>query len=223
MQNWNPDYIFEIPCPACGAEVEFWKDEPMRKCDACKHEIRNPRIDLGCAKWCKAASDCLGEDMMDEIVVEPLCDRLVVAMRTVFGEDTVNIERALERLKNAEAILEGEQGDPLVIKAAAILFDVDSFLLVHSVQDNAQTTSVKSILIDHEINAAASEQICRIAGELQQGELHTQEYRVLWDAEWLVTIPEEHEDLDSKEMAALIARVFRTGKGRALAEKRFLP
>ena len=60
QRYWKPEDIFNVLCPYCKAEIEFWKDEPVRPCPDCKKEIRNPRIDLGCAEWCKYAKDCIG-------------------------------------------------------------------------------------------------------------------------------------------------------------------
>ncbi len=61
QQYWKPEDIFEIPCPYCGTMMEFWKDEPFLKCYHCERNVRNPRIDLGCAEWCKEADKCTGE------------------------------------------------------------------------------------------------------------------------------------------------------------------
>lgn len=60
MRFWKPEDIFEAPCPRCGGAIEFWKDESSRKCRGCGQVARNPRIDLGCAEWCKFADQCLG-------------------------------------------------------------------------------------------------------------------------------------------------------------------
>ena len=60
MKFWKPQDVFEVECPACGTGIEFWKDEPVRPCPECKAEVRNPRIDLGCAQWCEHAEECLG-------------------------------------------------------------------------------------------------------------------------------------------------------------------
>ena len=48
-----------VPCPACGNLVEFFTDEPKRKCRCGKVILREslPK----CAEWCPAASVCLGE------------------------------------------------------------------------------------------------------------------------------------------------------------------
>jgi hypothetical protein len=60
MRNWVPSDIFDSNCPNCNYKIEFWKDEPFRICRSCKSEVKNPRIDLGCAKWCKHGNECLG-------------------------------------------------------------------------------------------------------------------------------------------------------------------
>lgn len=59
-QNWRFEDIFEVQCPHCRTVLEFWKDEPMLLCKGCGREVRNPRLDLGCARWCKYADKCLG-------------------------------------------------------------------------------------------------------------------------------------------------------------------
>jgi Zn finger protein HypA/HybF involved in hydrogenase expression len=59
-QFWKPGDIFEIVCPACGAKVEFFKDDAKRRCPGCGHQFPNPKLNLGCAKWCKFADKCLG-------------------------------------------------------------------------------------------------------------------------------------------------------------------
>ncbi|KXS56512.1 MAG: hypothetical protein AMR96_02420 [Candidatus Adiutrix intracellularis] len=57
---WKPDDIFDIVCPICGAKIEFFKDEGRRHCLGCGQVFTNPRLNVGCAKWCKFADKCLG-------------------------------------------------------------------------------------------------------------------------------------------------------------------
>jgi hypothetical protein len=59
QRYWKPDDIFDVICPSCGNEIEFWKDESLRTCAKCKNSVCNPRIDLGCAKWCQHGKECL--------------------------------------------------------------------------------------------------------------------------------------------------------------------
>jgi endogenous inhibitor of DNA gyrase (YacG/DUF329 family) len=56
--NFTPDDVFEVPCPACGTQVEFFKDDPTRRCPNCGNRFPNPKLDVGCAAWCPAASRC---------------------------------------------------------------------------------------------------------------------------------------------------------------------
>jgi hypothetical protein len=56
---WKPEDIFDVKCPGCGHSVEFFKDEPKRKCRNCGQTVINPKIDLGCAQWCQYAEQCL--------------------------------------------------------------------------------------------------------------------------------------------------------------------
>ena len=58
--RWRSEDVFESPCPGCGAPIEFWKDEPRRRCRRCGRTAFNPRFDPGCAAWCPMAGDCLG-------------------------------------------------------------------------------------------------------------------------------------------------------------------
>ena len=56
---WKPEDIFEVKCLNCGEPIEFFKDEPRLKCRKCGRTVVNPKIDLGCAQWCKFAEQCL--------------------------------------------------------------------------------------------------------------------------------------------------------------------
>jgi len=60
MRYWTLEDIYDITCPFCKTEIEFWKDEPIRHCPKCKKEVRNPKIDTGCSEWCKHSDECLG-------------------------------------------------------------------------------------------------------------------------------------------------------------------
>ena len=60
LQFWRLEDIFEVACPYCRTGIEFWKDEPSVKCPRCRKVIVNPKLDLGCAQWCRHAEQCLG-------------------------------------------------------------------------------------------------------------------------------------------------------------------
>ncbi len=61
-QYWGFDAIYNVSCPKCSQPVEFFRDEVRRKCRSCGEMVFNDRMDLGCAKWCPAASSCIGAE-----------------------------------------------------------------------------------------------------------------------------------------------------------------
>ena len=58
LRYWKPDDIFFVKCPFCNNEIEFWKDEPVRICNKCNKQIKNPKINNGCTEWCKYGGCC---------------------------------------------------------------------------------------------------------------------------------------------------------------------
>jgi hypothetical protein len=65
LRYWKPEDICYVPCPHCGGEIEFWRDEPVRACPDCAAEVRHPQLDLGCASWCRFAETCAGTEPED--------------------------------------------------------------------------------------------------------------------------------------------------------------
>ena len=61
MRQWQPDDVYDVICPYCKAEIEFFKDDSRLNCPSCGKKVRNPKLDLGCAQWCEFADKCLGE------------------------------------------------------------------------------------------------------------------------------------------------------------------
>jgi ribosomal protein S27E len=55
---WKKGDIFDVRCPKCGKEVEFFKDDVRRRCK-CGRTIVNPKLDLACAEWCQHAEKCV--------------------------------------------------------------------------------------------------------------------------------------------------------------------
>ena len=56
-----------------------------------------------------------------------------------------------------------------------------------------------------------------IANHHSAKNIDTLEFRILWDSDWLVNIPEEFPSLSQEKMAKLINKVFKTDTGRKLA------
>lgn len=224
---WKPDAIFEVECTSCSKAVEFFKDEPQLKCRHCGHVVINPKIDLGCAEWCQYAQQCLGVTVKNLTFVR---QKLIDEMKKVFGPDEKRIKHALSVLDYAERIQAVEGGDPLVVKAAAILHDIG----IHEAERKYGSPAGKyqeiegppiaqEILKRHNIPPETSEHICKIiANHHSAKDIDTKEFRILWDGDRLVNIPEDCPDASAEKLREIIEKTFRTTKGREIAVQTFL-
>jgi hypothetical protein len=228
MRFWKPEDIFEVPCSHCGNQIEFFKDDPARTCRTCGTKVRNPRIDLGCAAWCHYAAKCVGTGPEEADAAAHLCDRLIASMRSVFGDDQRRINHALKVLEYADAIMESERNvSAIVVRAAAVLHDIG----IHEAERKHGSPAGKyqelegppiarKILEEHQVNPAEIEHVCRIiANHHCAKDIDTPEFRVIWDADWLVNIPDEFDLKDGPRIERLIARVFKTEGGRNIAAR----
>jgi hypothetical protein len=202
--------------------VEFFRDEPTLKCRGCGRVVVNSRLDLGCAQWCRHAEQCLGVATIRNITT--IRDKLVARMKGVFGRDEKRIHHALRVLDYAERIGAVEGGDPLVIRAAAILHDIgiqEAERKYGSAAGKYQELEgppiAEAILKQTGLDPARIEHVCRIiANHHTARDIDTLEFRVLWDADQLVNLQEDSVGMAAPQ-GALLATLFRTAKGRQLA------
>lgn len=236
---WRPGDIFEVPCSACGREVEFFKDDATRRCPGCGQKVSNPKLNLGCAQWCEHAKECLGYDPKERLDAEgdhsALVDKLIAAMKAEFGDDAKRITHALNVLETAKTIMRGEGGgqnlNPRVILAAAVLHDIgiQEAERKHGssagrFQEKEGPPIAERILKDLGLDAETIDHVLRIvANHHSARDIDTPEFRVIWDADWLVNIPDEYPDHTPEKLQKLIAKVFKTGAGRELALARLAP
>ncbi len=235
---WRPGDIFETTCASCGAEVEFFKDDASRRCPKCGAKVANPKLNLGCAQWCEHAKECLGYDPKEVLAEhaaaggggESLLDRLLEAMRATFGRDQKRIDHAEAVLANAQEIMASEGGDPKVVLAAAVLHDIgiQAAEAKHGssagrFQEMEGPPIAEAIMKDLGLDTETRDHVGKIiANHHSAKNIDTREFRIVWDSDWLVNIPEEFPNLGQEKMAKLIDKVFKTDTGRKLAQERFL-
>jgi len=118
---WKPEDIFDVSCPYCGREIEFWKDEPFRLCRGCGREVRNPRLDLACAEWCASAAECLGHGLEQGAVASPVVERLMALLERRFADRPAALARAREVCALVDTLLQSETADPRLAKPAGML------------------------------------------------------------------------------------------------------
>lgn len=225
---WKAEDITEVECPHCGHKTEFFKDEPQLKCRSCKRMLINPNIDLGCAEWCQYAEQCIGATVGKQVSF--IRDSLIEEMNQVFGPDRKRIEHALSVLEYAEHILDAEGGDPLIVKAAAILHDIGILEAERKHNSSAGKYQeiegppiARKILEKYELSEETVEHICRIIGSHHSGaDIDTKEFAIVWDADWLVNIGAEFAGAGNEKLLKLIDKTFRTCKGRQMALESYI-
>lgn len=179
MRYWKPEDIFEVACFNCGVQIEFWKDEPFRVCKSCSKEVRNPRIDLGCAKWCKYADECLGKNAAQPTTpVAPLIDRLELLLEGYFTGSPERIKTARRLLDHCEKFTQSHNVDPCRLQAGAMLVGA----LFTSTLPNIKWEDFKAMLHRAGIEQTIAEQICTLSEHVLSETMdNTEEYKALSD------------------------------------------
>jgi len=231
---WQEGAIYEVQCPQCGTSVEFFKDESARKCKNCGHRFLNPRMDFGCASYCKFAAQCLGE-LPPELVAKRedlLKDRVAVEMKLHFKRDFKRISHAMKVARYAERIIKEEGGDPGVVIAAGYLHDIGitqvdrkSGTASAREQEEEAPPVAREILGRLGARPEMIDEVCDIiAHHHHPPEEETSNFRCFHDADLIVTLEESHRDqpLDVERLARIIEDRFLTETGRHLARETLL-
>lgn len=225
---WKPEDIFEVKCNSCGHIIEFFKDEPKLKCRKCGQVVANPKIDLGCAEWCRYSEQCLGLSRTKSTSF--MRDTLIDEMKKVFGEDQKKVEHALAVLNYAEKIQAHEDGDLLIVRAAAILHDVD----IHEARRMQGSSAsryreiessliAEKILKQYDLDTEIIQHICKIiANHHNSKDIDSIEFRIVFDADQLVNIYEDFQGTGEEKLEEIIGDKFKTKGGFELAKKLFL-
>jgi len=155
---WKPGDIFEVECPHCKKTVEFFKDEATRKCKSCKKTVLNPRMDFGCAAYCKFAAECLGE-LGPELLAKRddlLKDRVAQEVKRRLGHDFKTLAHAVKVARYAEETAREEKAAPAPVLCAAYLH-----ALRERLDQGGQEDSAREILQEL---GAGPELIARVLG-----------------------------------------------------------
>ncbi|MDM8549282.1 HD domain-containing protein [Desulfobacterales bacterium HSG2] len=228
---WKPGAVFEVKCPKCGSEVEFFKDDTSRKCDSCGHRFVNPSMDFGCAAYCQYAEQCLG-NLPPELMAQKenlLKDRVAIEMKKYFRRDFRRIGHATKVARHAERIGRAERGNMAVILASAYLHDIG----IHEAERKYDSTAAKyqeqegppiarDILSRLGAREELIEEVCDIVGHHHHPRPdETANFKALYDADLIVNLEEKHNEnpIDPDRLTQIIEKSFLTESGREEAGK----
>lgn len=234
---WKDNAIFEVKCPECSHDIEFFKDEARRRCPSCGYRMLNPEMDLGCAAYCPYAAQCLGTVPGQEGESPPeeaLKDRVVREMKHYFETDSKRIGHAERVAYYAGEINRYEQGDAAVILTAAYLHDIG----IKNAERKHGSSSpeyqhlegppvAQEILERLEADPELIEEVCDIIGHHhhpRQQEKETRNFKVLYDADLIVNLEEKQEESPSPKdhLEKIIRKSFLTDAGRKIAGEALL-
>ncbi len=230
-QYWNQNAIFDTKCPECGHSMEFFKDDATRRCGNCKKKIVNPKMDFGCASYCKFAEQCLGT-LPEEFVAQQadlLKDRVAVSMKRYFGTDFKRIGHAGKVARYAEQIGKKEKANLAVVLCAAYLHDIG----IKNAEEKYNSSAAKyqeiegppvarELMDDLGAKKEIVEEVCEIIGHHHHpGEDESLNFKVLYDADMLTNMYEckAKNEIDEIQFQAKLDRLFLTESGNLLAKE----
>ncbi|MDP2942102.1 MAG: HD domain-containing protein [Candidatus Omnitrophota bacterium] len=155
---------------------------------------------------------------------------LMDALEEYFGDDIKRINHAKKVMYFAEELLKGEEADRDIVIPASILHDIGiknaeqkyGSAAAHY-QEIEGPPIARTILFNCGFEKEAVDEICGIIGHHHSpGKINTLNFKVLYDADWLVNLKDEFDIKDKKRLRVIIDRVFLTRAGKRLAEQIYL-
>jgi hypothetical protein len=233
MQYWQSEAIYEVKCPQCNKMVEFYKDDPSRKCSHCGHRFVNPKMDFGCASYCQFAEQCLGT-LPEEFVAQKdnlLKDRVAVEVKRYFKSDFKGISHATRVARHAEKIGKSEEANLAIILCSSYLQNIGALQALQKygaatedIIDQESVAIAETILTKLGAKEQLIKQVCGIIASYRHpGSEKTSEINVIHDASLIAAYEEEHKNtpLDQARFDDLVDNLLRTEGGRQEARETF--
>ena len=230
-QYWKQGAIFNVKCPECGTEVEFFKDDTTRKCSKCGHRFLNPQLDFGCASYCQYAEQCIG-NLPPELLAQKedlLKDRVAIEMKRYLKQDFKRVGHAIRVARYAEQIGREEGGNLAVILCTAYLHDIG----IKEAERKHNSTAAKyqeeegppiarEILTRLGAKQELIDEVCDIvAHHHHPKEDETINFKSLYDADLITNLEEKQKEnpIEPEKLAGIVEKSFLTGSGANLARK----
>lgn len=162
--------------------------------------------------------------------MEATKEALIGAMESYFGDDKKRINHSHRVTAYAEQLMEREGGDYQVVIGAAVLHDIGIPQAEKKYgspggkyQEIEGPPIAREILTRLKFGKVQIDEICEIIGHHHSpGKINTQNFKILYDADWLVNVKDEFDIQDKDKLNNIIERVFLTESGRSLARQTYL-
>ena len=229
LRDVMPDYI---KCPDCDEELEIWTDELQVSCPKCKKEITR-EDNKSCVDWCNFAKKCVGNEKYNKYMKNKgitLKNKLIDFLEEYFGNDIKRINHAKKVLSYAEQLLKSEKGDWHIVIPTSILHDVGIKIAEEKYGSSAGTYQeiegppiARGILLKLGFKIKDIDEICEIiAHHHTPGKISANNFKILYDADWLVNIKDEVGIENKDKVRRVIEKVFLTKTGKEVAKSIYL-
>ena len=159
-----------------------------------------------------------------------LKNEVIKKMIKYFDYDNNHINHAYRVLDYAEEILDIEKGDPDIVIFSAILHDIgipNSQKKYKSTEGQLQEIEgppvARKILEDLSLREEIIKEVCEIVGcHHSPGEIETLNFKIIWDADCLVNLPDFCDVKDKIKLSAVINKTFMTKSGIKKAKEIYL-
>jgi CRISPR/Cas system-associated endonuclease Cas3-HD len=155
---------------------------------------------------------------------------LIKEMEAYFGSDQRRIKHAHRVLEFSQKIMAVELGDREIVEAAAVLHDIgikNAELKYNSNSGKYQEMEGPAVAepILEKVGFPKDKMplvLAIIGNHHTAGGVKADEFKVIWDADWLVNLADEYDIEDKAKISGIINRIFVTQTGKGLARKLYL-
>jgi hypothetical protein len=155
---------------------------------------------------------------------------IIKKMITYFDYNSNYINHAYRVLNYAEEILRFENGYPDVVISSAILHDIgipECEKKYKSIEGQLQEIEgppvAREILEGLHLEEEVIKEVCEIIGcHHSPGEIDTVNFKIMWDADWLVNLPDVYDVKDRAKLPDIISETFMTKAGLKIALELYL-
>jgi HD superfamily phosphodiesterase len=159
-----------------------------------------------------------------------LKNEIIKKMMSYFEYNNKYINHTYRVLDYAEEISGIEKGDPDVVISSAILHDIGIPACEKKYKSSeGQLQEIEGPPVAREILESLSlseekiKEVIEIIGcHHSPGEIETMNFKIMWDADWLVNLPDIYDIKDKAKIAEAINEVFMTKSGLEKAKEIYL-
>ena len=159
-----------------------------------------------------------------------LKNEIIKKMMAYFDYNSNHINHAYRVLNYAEEISSIENGVPDIVISSAILHDIgipDCKKKYNSIEGQLQEIEgppiAREILESLRMDEKIIKEVCEIIGcHHSRGEIDTVNFKIMWDADWLVNLPDVYDIKDKVKLQEIISETFMTKAGLKIAEELYM-